>query len=253
MERIVVAIDPAVTAGEDSDETGIVICGRGVDGHGYVLRDLSCRLSPEGWARRAIGGYREFHADRIVAEVNNGGDMVESTVRMVDANVSFRKLHASRGKVVRAEPIAALYEQGKVHHVGSFDQLEDQMCLFTADNVAGNSPDRVDALVWALTELFGGPAYGLFNLWKQQAAAMKEHPPSGHTVLPAPDYKGLAKAQKEAAGWPRMGQPAGRQRAAKAAPISPVCSTCGNSYPSVYTDAWHCNVCQAFGRLDSAN
>jgi phage terminase large subunit-like protein len=92
LERIVVAIDPAATAREDSDETGIVICGKGVDGHAYVLKDLSCRLSPEGWARRAITGYREFHADRMVAEVNNGGDMVESTVRMVDANVSFRKL-----------------------------------------------------------------------------------------------------------------------------------------------------------------
>jgi phage terminase large subunit-like protein len=152
MARIVVAIDPATTSGEDSDETGIVVAGRGVDDHAYVLRDLSCRLSSNGWGNRAINAYREFRADRIVAEVNNGGDLVEDVIRVIDRNVSYRAVHASRGKVVRAEPISALYEQKRVHHVGLFAELETQMCSFVPDNFDG-SPDRVDALVWALTEL----------------------------------------------------------------------------------------------------
>jgi phage terminase large subunit-like protein len=152
MARVVVAIDPATTSGEDADETGIVVAGKGVDGHAYVLSDLSCRLSSNNWATRAVNAYREFHADRMVAEVNNGGDLVENVIRTIDRHVSYRAVHASRGKVVRAEPISALYEQKKVHHVGLFADLETQMCSFVPDNLDG-SPDRVDALVWALTEL----------------------------------------------------------------------------------------------------
>ena len=152
MSRIVVAIDPATTSGETADETGIVVAGRGVDGDAYVLRDLSCRLSSNGWGNRAVNAYREFRADRIVAEVNNGGDLVEDVIRTVDRHVSYRAVHASRGKVVRAEPISALYEQKRVHHVGLFAGLETQMCSFVPDHLDG-SPDRVDALVWALTEL----------------------------------------------------------------------------------------------------
>jgi phage terminase large subunit-like protein len=155
MVRIVVAIDPATTSGEDADETGIVVAGRGVDGHAYVFRDLSCRLSSNGWGNRAINAYKEFSADRLVAEVNNGGDLVENVIRAIDRNVSYKAVHASRGKVVRAEPISALYEQGRVHHVGVFPALETQMCSFVPDNLDG-SPDRVDALVWALTELMLG-------------------------------------------------------------------------------------------------
>lgn len=152
MVRVVVAIDPAVTSGEDSDETGIIVAGRGVDGRAYVLDDLTCRLSPDGWANRAVGAYDTHAADRIVAEVNNGGDLVERVVRTVSPRVSYKKVHASRGKRVRAEPIAALYEQDKVSHVGGFPELEDQMCAFVPEGMDG-SPDRVDALVWALTEL----------------------------------------------------------------------------------------------------
>jgi len=155
MVRMVVAIDPATTSGEDSDETGIVVAGRGADGHAYVFRDLSCRLSSNGWGNRAINAYREFGADRIVAEVNNGGDLVEDVLRVINGNISYKAVHASRGKVVRAEPISALYEQKKVHHVGSFPELETQMCSFVPDNL-DSSPDRVDALVWALTELMLG-------------------------------------------------------------------------------------------------
>ena len=163
MVRIVVAIDPATTSGEDADETGIVVAGRGVDGDAYIFRDLSCRLSSNGWGRRAINAYREYGADRIVAEVNNGGDLVEDVLRVIDKNVSYRAGHASRGKVVRAEPISALYEQKRVHHVGVFAELETQMCSFVPDHLDG-SPDRVDALVWALTELMlGSPGENLLE------------------------------------------------------------------------------------------
>ena len=157
LRRIVVAIDPAGGAGDDNDETGIVVAGVAVDqDHGYVLADLSMRGSPDAWARSAVNAYHRLKADRIVAEVNFGGDMVEHTIRSVDPSVAFKRVAASRGKVVRAEPIAALDEQGRVHHVGSFPELEDQMCAFTSDfkrATAGFSPDRVDARVWALTEL----------------------------------------------------------------------------------------------------
>jgi phage terminase large subunit-like protein len=176
-ERVVVAIDPAVTSGEDSDETGILVVGL-ADDHGYVLADASGRYSPVEWARMAVGLYRTHHADRVVAEVNNGGDMVEATLRMVDLNVAFNAVHASRGKVVRAEPVAALYEQGRVHHVGGFAELEDQMCSFTTDfdsRAAGYSPDRVDALVWAVTDLMVEqmPGAGVFELYREMANGMR--------------------------------------------------------------------------------
>lgn len=152
MVRVVVAIDPAMTSGEDSDETGIVVAGKGIDGHGYVLADRTCRMSPDGWAKRAVEAYKEFEADRIIAEVNNGGDMVERMIRIASYDVPYKAVHASRGKRVRAEPISALYEQNRMHHVGTYERLEDQMCSFTPDGYDG-SPDRVDALVWAFTEL----------------------------------------------------------------------------------------------------
>ncbi len=152
LQRIVIAIDPAVTSSEESDETGIIVAGKGVDGCAYVLADLSCRLSPEGWARRAINAFHEFKADRIIAEVNNGGDMVEHVLRTIDPRIPYTKVHASRGKAVRAEPIAALYEQGKVFHIKPFNELEDQMCSFVP-GLYDKSPDRADALVWALTTL----------------------------------------------------------------------------------------------------
>jgi phage terminase large subunit-like protein len=156
LARIVVAIDPAMTSGEDADETGIVVCGRDYAGHGYVLADISGHYLPAEWAREVIAQYRhpERPADRVVAEINNGGEMVEHTLRMLDVGIPFKAVHASRGKAVRAEPVSALYEQGKVHHVGTFAQLEDQMCNFVVDfDRDQGSPDRVDALVWAFTEL----------------------------------------------------------------------------------------------------
>ena len=154
--RIVVAIDPAASSNEDADETGIILAGKDAAGTGYVLGDHSGRYTPSEWANKAISLYREHNADRVVAEVNNGGEMVENTLRMIDLNVAFTKVRASRGKVIRAEPVAALYEQGRVRHVGSFPVLEDQMCGFTTDfdrKAARFLPDRVDALVWAFTDL----------------------------------------------------------------------------------------------------
>jgi predicted phage terminase large subunit-like protein len=154
--RLVVAIDPAMSTTAGADETGIVVAGVSRDGHAYVIDDISGRMAPNDWASRAIAAYRLHGADRIVAEVNAGGDMVQLTLRTVDPHVSFKAVHASRGKVIRAEPVAALYEQRKVHHVGTFATLEDQLSSFTSDfdrSRAGYSPDRLDALVWALTDL----------------------------------------------------------------------------------------------------
>ena len=151
LARVVVAIDPATTSGEDADETGIIVAGVGYDGRGYVLADYTCRDTPDGWARRAINAYHDFAADRIVAEVNNGGEMVGHTLRTVERRIPYKAVHASRGKRTRAEPVAALYEQGKVSHAVGLDTLEDQLVSWTPDS--GDSPDRLDALVWALTEL----------------------------------------------------------------------------------------------------
>ena len=150
--RIVVAIDPAVSNTEESDETGLVAAGLGPDGHAYVLEDASAQDTPHGWASRAVALLRKLRGDRIVAEVNNGGDLVEYTVRTIDQNAPYRALHASRGKEVRAEPVAALYEQRRVHHVGTFGLLESQMCTWVPGQKQ-KSPDRMDALVWAITDL----------------------------------------------------------------------------------------------------
>ena len=154
--RIVVAIDPQATDSAISAETGIIVGGvASINGnlHGYVLADITLKGSPDQWARAAVSGYHTFKADRVVGEVNNGGDMVEHTVRTVDKNVSYKAVHASRGKQLRAEPISALYEQGRIHHVGFFAELEDQMCEWIPGD---KSPDRLDALVWAFTELMIG-------------------------------------------------------------------------------------------------
>jgi phage terminase large subunit-like protein len=158
--RIVIAIDPAASSNEDSDETGIVAVGLGKDPEGvyrgYVLADESCKGTPEEWAKAAVRLYHQYDADRIIAEKNNGGEMVEAVIRAVDRNVPITLVHASRGKRVRAEPISALYEQNRVHHVGRLDTLEDQMCLFSNETgrSVGDSPDRVDALVWGVSSLF---------------------------------------------------------------------------------------------------
>ena len=162
LKRIVVAIDPSGARGPDdkrSDEIGISVAGAGYDGRAYVLEDLTCRLGPAGWARRAVDAFHRWSADSIVAELNFGKAMVEETIRSVDPNIPIKQVTASRGKAVRAEPVAALYEerQDRVRHVGRFPDLEDQLCAFSVSGYTGErSPDRADALIWALSDLLVG-------------------------------------------------------------------------------------------------
>jgi len=160
LAQVIVSIDPAVTNTIGSDETGIVVCavGLGKNPKGYVLDDVSGRYRPEEWARLAVEYYDLYDADCIVAEVNQGGDMVERNIRTIRPNIPFRSVRATRGKSVRAAPIAALYHQKRIFHVGEFPTLENQLCSVTIDfdsKEAGWSPDRVDALVWGFSELFG--------------------------------------------------------------------------------------------------
>jgi phage terminase large subunit-like protein len=155
MRRVVVAVDPPGGSARSNAECGIIVAGLGLDRHAYILADLSGRMSPEKWARAAVSAFHGWKADRIVAEQNFGGAMVESTIKAVDPLVAIKMVVASRGKQIRAEPIAAFYEQHRVHHVGEFPQLEDQMTGWDP-TVSGTSPDRIDAAVWACTELMGG-------------------------------------------------------------------------------------------------
>ncbi len=181
LRRIVVGLDPntknrdvaELRKGSDTlDEAGIVIAGDAGDGHYYVIGDASIDAGPNEWGKAAVKAYRDHSADRIIGEVNNGGDMVEMTIRTVDVNVSYKSVTASRGKAIRAEPISALYEQHRVHHVGGFGALEDEMCDFDPVTTV-KSPNRMDALVWALTELSDQTGMGLLDFMKGQAAAIK--------------------------------------------------------------------------------
>jgi phage terminase large subunit-like protein len=150
--NVLVALDPAVTSGDSADETGIVVVGKDANNEYYVLEDKSGKYKPDQWGRVAIDLYYQWDADRIVAEVNNGGDLVKGLIRNLDPEARYKSVHATRGKMVRAEPVAALYEQGRVHHVGVFPELETQMCTYTGDRPKP-SPDRLDALVWGLSEI----------------------------------------------------------------------------------------------------
>lgn len=175
--RTVVAIDPSVSSSDEADECGVIAvmrgsgkCPCGKSDCAYVLRDASGKMPPIAWARAGIGLYRELMADRLVAEVNNGGDLVEAQLRVVDSSVSYVAVHAAKAKRTRAEPVQALYEQGRVHHVGGFPQLEDELCMWVPD--AGMpSPGRLDALVWALTELALNETTGLIDYYAQLNAA----------------------------------------------------------------------------------
>ena len=155
LKRIVVGVDPAVTSSGNQDETGIIVAGKGFNGEYYVLRDLSSLYTTSEWGRAVVGAYKDSDADRIVAEVNQGGDLVEMNITNCDKSLKskVKKVRATRGKLIRAEPISALYEDGQVHHVGSFSEMEDELCSYTGD---GDSPNRLDGLVWALTELSQG-------------------------------------------------------------------------------------------------
>ena len=184
LRRVVVAVDPSGTAHASSDECGIGVAALGVDGHGYVLDDRSGTMSPAEWGALAVRLYQAHGADRIVAETNFGAEMVELTIRTVrdaddrpiGANVPFKALTAARGKAARAEPVSALYEQGKVHHVGTFPELEDELCSWEP-NSGMRSPNRLDWLVWALTELMLASRGWWHDLPGAQAANAKPAPP----------------------------------------------------------------------------
>jgi predicted phage terminase large subunit-like protein len=176
LQRVVVAVDPPGGSSKANAECGIIVAALGMDKHGYVLADLSGRLSPEQWARRVVEAYHGYKADKIVAEQNFGGAMVESTIRSIDSHVPIKMVVASRGKQIRAEPVVSWYEQHRVHHVGEFPALEDQMTGWDPAE-SGPSPDRVDACVWALTELMGGPGPMRINPAAVEAIAnMAPHP-----------------------------------------------------------------------------
>jgi predicted phage terminase large subunit-like protein len=163
LNQVVVAIDPAVTANKNSDETGIIVCGRDNMNHYYILDDKSGIFSPDVYLKMAVQLYNKYEANYIVAEVNNGGDLIQSMIkRLSDNPVPYKAVRATRGKMVRAEPIAGLYEQGKVHHVGSFSKLEEQMCQYTADTIS--SPDRLDALVWGIWSLSQSSGKAVFRI-----------------------------------------------------------------------------------------
>ena len=169
LTRIIVAVDPAVTSGASSDLTGIVAVGLGEDGHTYVLKDISGRYSPLAWASKVVGLYWSLRADRVIAETNMGGDMIEASLRNVDPNVSFKGIPARLGKIGRAEPVAACYEQSRVHHVGVFPELEAEMCGYTPGSK--KSPDRMDALVHGIAELMlGVSTSGVIEYYRQLAA-----------------------------------------------------------------------------------
>ncbi len=195
LTRVVVGLDPNVKnrdrvelakSSDILDEAGIVVGGCAmVDGllHFYVTGDYSLDEGPNKWGMAAVKAYHDHAADRVVGEVNNGGDMVEATIRAVDVNVSYKSVTATRGKAIRAEPIAALYEQGRVHHVGSFPQLEDEMCDFDPITTT-KSPNRMDGLVWMLTDLSEGEGMGLFDFYANAAAAIptaQKLPPGVHS------------------------------------------------------------------------
>lgn len=185
--RVVVAVDPQKEAGEAAAETGIMVVGKTAEGHGYLLEDLSLNGTPEEWGRAAVQAYDDWAADMLVYEANQGGEMVAAVLRGAAKSlkedkqraadfVPLKAVHATRGKYVRAEPVSQLYEQGKIHHVGSFPELEDQLCEYTPDGSMGYSPDRMDALVWGLTELMIGSikGEGLMDYYRQEAQAVQD-------------------------------------------------------------------------------
>jgi phage terminase large subunit-like protein len=189
--RIYVCIDPAATSGEEADDTGIIVTARGpcqpevcklaqqgvqCPGHGYVLADFTCHLPPIGWAKEALKAFDMWRADRVVAEINNGGSMVEATIRAVRPGVPYSTVYATRGKMIRAEPVSALFEQGRGHMVGEFRELETELTTWTQD--AGWSPNRLDALVWGFTELglIGDQGWAFMSVMKNAVAARPDEP-----------------------------------------------------------------------------
>ena len=204
--RVVVAVDPSGAAGRDdegADEIGIVVAAKGDDGHAYVLADRSLRDAPAVWGRAAVRAYHEFKADHIVAEENFGGEMVRFVIRAADPHAPVRVISASRGKVLRAEPVSALYEQGLVHHVGRFAVLEDQLCAFTTQGYRGEgSPDHADALVFAVTELMLKENASILEFYRRQAhQTVQDREPPRRTIW-------VPEAEPERALFVRLRAPA---------------------------------------------
>jgi phage terminase large subunit-like protein len=163
--RIVVAVDPADTNSETSDETGIIVIGLNANQQAYVLEDATYKAAPSEWVKKVVALYHQYQADRVVAEVNKGGDMVKDLLMACDPHISYKGLRATRGKALRAEPIVSLYEQGKVKHIGPLPALETQLCTWVPE-ASAISPDRLDALVWGLTDLFlSGEATHQYKVW----------------------------------------------------------------------------------------
>jgi predicted phage terminase large subunit-like protein len=162
LSYVVVGVDPAATSKTGSDDTGIIVAGKDDNGHYYVLGDYTIHDTPQKWGNAVITAFHKHQANMIIGETNNGGEMVEHTLKTIDPKIPFKAVHASRGKATRAEPISALYEQGKVHHFGTFPELEDQLCEWVPG--VEKSPDRLDALVWALTKLSEKTNTGNFKL-----------------------------------------------------------------------------------------
>ena len=158
---VVIGVDPAVTDKARSDDTGIVVAGKSKEGHFYILGDYTVHDTPQKWAEAAITAFHKHEANTIVSETNQGGDMIERLLKSVDSKITYKPVRAARGKTTRAEPISALYEQNRVHHFGTFPELEDELCEWVPGS---DSPDRLDALVWAITELEGKPPVLNFKL-----------------------------------------------------------------------------------------
>lgn len=247
LTRVVVAVDPAVSSNADSDETGIVTCGR--DGarlpHFYVFDDRSCVERPNGWATKAVASYNQWNADRIVGEVNNGGEMVEETIRNVDRNVSYTAVHASRGKITRAEPVSALYEKHRIHHVGVFATMEDQMCNYDPAT-ASFSPDRMDAAVWGVTELMGG-GNGVLEYWDELIDAAKHQQAAVRL-----DPRVQTAEEKADMGLRKLSINSGLVKPAVSTLASgrtTACPSCGNVGLARLADgAWSCGRCGSNGR-----
>jgi phage terminase large subunit-like protein len=188
--RVVVGVDPAVTDGESSAQTGIVVAGAAKNGHGYVLADYTLRGTPKEAMTKVVQAYKDFKADRVVAEVNQGGDYIGTLLKTVDPDVPYQSVRATRGKAIRAEPISSLYEQRRIHHVGSFPYLEDSLCSWTP--LDAESPDRLDACVWACTalkDLIGGSylaAYGVIRCESCQSVFTQQDPATKQPRIACP-------------------------------------------------------------------
>jgi hypothetical protein len=236
--RIVVAIDPSGSGKAGSDECGIIVAGVSEDKEGYILRDLSGRMNPEKWACVGVGAYHELKADRIIAEQNFGGEMVRLTLQSIDPNVPYKSVTASRGKLVRAEPVSALYDRKKIHHVGIFPELEDELCSYTG---TGASPGRLDALVWAATELLVGDSQtlGWIEYLKKLASDLIHN-------------SGIARAEPTSDTPAPVASPSAIQPALTHRPSLPpqqaspgACPACGSRcvIRASVAGGWHCNEC----------